>query len=548
MEMQKEKITVTGPQKIAVAVLAMIFLVAGIAIAGFFGDFSMSPSGAGSYFSQSIEGLPDAKESQVVELKNGDTYNLTANIVKKNINGHEVKMLAYNGMIPGPTIKVPQGAEVTIHMTNNIDVATTLHSHGVRLDNAFDGVPDVTQKAIPPGGSFDYKIKFPDAGVYWYHPHINEPYTQQLGMYGNYIVVPSDPNYWPAVNSEVPVTLSDILIGSDGNPTLFSKAGTDYALMGRFGNVMLTNGSTDYELSVKKGEVVQFDLNNTANTRTFNFTIPGAKMKLVGADSGRYESETFVDSVVLAPSERAIVDVYFPVSGTFPIEHKTPDKTYPLGNVTVAPDRVAQSYASQFSQLRTNADMVATASALAPYFDKPADKKLTLTVDLGAGMNMGSGGSQMMMSDGTMMSSGSMKMGASDTDKIEWEDTMGVMSTMSDGNNVKWKIVDKATGKANGDIDWNFKLGDKVKIEIYNDPNSPHPMQHPIHFHGQRFIVLSINGVKNTDLVWKDTVLVQKGDTVDILLDASNPGTWMAHCHIAEHLSDGMMFMFKVSK
>jgi suppressor of ftsI len=547
MEMQKEKITVTGPQKIAVAVLAMIFLVAGIAIAGFFGDFSMSPSGAGSYFSQSIEGLPDAKESQVVELKNGDTYNLTANIVKKNITGHEVKMLAYNGMIPGPTIKVPQGAEVTIHMTNNIDVATTLHSHGVRLDNAFDGVPDVTQKAIPPGGSFDYKIKFPDAGVYWYHPHIQEPYTQQLGMYGNYIVVPSDPNYWPAVNREIPFTLSDILIGSDGNPTPFSKAGTDYALMGRFGNVMLTNGSTDYELSVKKGEVIQVDLTNTANTRTFNFSIPGAKMKLVGADSGRYESETFVDSIVLAPSERAIVDVYFPASGTFPIQHKTPDKTYPLGNVTVSPDRVSQSYAAQYLQLRTNADMVATASALALYFNKPADKKLTLTVDLGAGMNMGSGGSQMMMSDGPMMSSGSMKMGASDTDKIEWEDSMGAMSTMSDGNNVKWKIVDKATGKANGDIDWSFKVGDKIKIEIYNDPASPHPMQHPIHFHGQRFMVLSVNGVKNTNLVWKDTVLVQKGDTVDLLLDASNPGTWMAHCHIAEHLSDGMMFMFKVS-
>lgn len=545
--MQKEKITVTGPQKIAVAVLAMIFLAAGIAIAGFFGDFSMSPSGTGGYFSQSTEGLSDAKESQVVELKNGDTYNLTANIVKKNINGHEMKMLAYNGMIPGPTIKVPQGAEVTIHTTNNIDVATTLHSHGVRLDNAFDGVPDVTQKAIPPGGSFDYKIKFPDAGVYWYHPHINEPYTQQLGMYGNYIVVPSDPNYWPAVNREVPVTLSDILIGQDGNPVPFSKTRTDYALMGRFGNAMLTNGATDYELLVKKGEVVQLDLTNTANTRTFNFTIPGAKMKLVGADSGRYESETFVDSVVLAPSERAIVDVYFPASGTFPIEHKTPNKTYPLGNVTVGSPSVAQSYVSQFSQLRTNADMVATADAFKSYFDKPADKKLTLTVELGAGMNMGSGGSH-MMPDGTMMSSGAMKMGASDTDKIEWEDTKGAMSTMSNGNNVKWKIADKATGKANGDIDWNFKVGDKVKIEIYNDPNSPHPMQHPIHFHGQRFMVLSVNGVKNTNFVWKDTVLVQKGDTVDILLDATNPGTWMAHCHIAEHLSDGMMFMFKISE
>jgi suppressor of ftsI len=550
MKMQKdknEKITVTRSQKIAVAVLAMVFLVAGIAIAGFFGDFSMSPSGVGGYFSQSTQGLSEAKESQTVELKNGATYNLTGSIVKKNINGHEVKMLAYNGMIPGPTIKVSQGAQVIIHFTNSIDVPTTLHSHGVRLDNAFDGVPDVTQKEIPPGSSFDYKIKFPDAGVYWYHPHVQEPYTQQLGMYGNYIVVPSDSNYWPKVNREVPLTLSDILIGQDGNPVPFLKSDTSHTLMGRFGNVMLTNGATDYELGIKKGEVVQFDLTNTANTRTFNFAIPGAKIKLVGGDSGRYERETFVDSVVIAPSERIIVDVYFPDSGTFPIEHKTPDHTYQLGNLTVAPDSAPVSYASAFSQLRTNADMVALADSLKTYFDKPADKKLKLTVDLGQNMNMnmGSGGSH-AMSGGMMMTNGSMNMGGSDS-KIEWEDSMAMMNSMANSSNVKWKIVDQDTGKANSDINWNFKVGDKIKISIYNDPNSTHPMQHPIHFHGQRFVVLSTNGVKNSNLVWKDTTLVQKGDTVEILLDASNPGTWMAHCHIAEHLSDGMMFMFKVT-
>jgi FtsP/CotA-like multicopper oxidase with cupredoxin domain len=417
----KSTITVTGSQKIAVAVLAMLFLVAGIAIAGFFGDFSMSPSAVGGNFSQSIQGLSEAKESQTIELKNGDTYDLTARIVKKNINGREVKMLAYNGMIPGPTIKVAQGAQATIHFTNSIDVPTTLHSHGVRLDNAFDGIPDVTQKVIPPGGSFDYQIKFPDAGVYWYHPHVQEPYTQQLGMYGNYIVVSSDPNYWPQANREVPLTVSDILIGKDGTPVPFSKSDTSHTLMGRFGNVMLTNGTTDYQLSVKKGEVVQFDLTNTANTRTFNFTIPGAKTKLIGGDSGRYEREAFVDSILIAPSERAIVDVYFPDSGTFPIEHKTPDQTYPLGKVTVASDSSTASYASAFSQLRTNADMVALADSLKPYFDKPSDKNLKLTVDLGQTMNMSSGGSG-TMSGGMMMSHGSMNMSKSDRSngRIRW--------------------------------------------------------------------------------------------------------------------------------
>ena len=96
------------------------------------------------------------------------------------------------------------------------------------------------------------------------------------------------------------------------------------------------------------------------------------------------------------------------------------------------------------------------------------------------------------------------------------------------------------------DIGWNFHVGDKVKIRIFNDPNSMHAMQHPIHFHGQRFLILSRNGVTNTNLVWKDTVLVPAGQTVDILLDASNPGTWMAHCHIAEHLESGMMFSYRV--
>lgn len=496
-----------------------------------------------SHFPVLTSGSSEAMASRVVELKNGDTYNLTASIVKKIINGHEIRMLAYNGMIPGPTIKASQGAEVTIHLTNNIDVSTTLHSHGVRLDNAFDGVPDVTQKAILPGGSFDYKIKFPDAGVFWYHPHVDEPYTQGLGLYGNYIVVPSDPNYWSPVNQEVTVTLSDILIGQGGSSVPFSQNGTDFTLMGRFGNVMLTNGFTDYELSVKRGEVVQLDLTNTANTRTFNFTIPGAKMKLVGGDNGRYQHETFVDSVVLAPSERVIIDVYFSVQGEYPIEHMTPDHTYQLGKITVSAESVAQSYAHQFSQLRTTADMVATAKTLQPYFDKPADKKIRLTVDLGG--NMSAGGSH-MMSSGMNMSNDSMNKERGDS-KIEWEDTMSMMNQMSTVDTVKWKIVDQATGKVNNDINWTFKKGDMAKIEIYNDPNSIHPMQHPVHFHGQRFVVLSVNGVKNTNLVWKDTVLVQKGDTVDILLDTSNPGTWMAHCHIAEHLSDGMMLNYTVS-
>src|SRR6266700_6658471 len=135
-------------------------------------------------FSQEYGNAPGVTQQKTVELKNGQIYNLTASIVKKTINNNTVKMLAYNGSIPGPIIKVPQGSEITINFTNHTDIPTTLHPHGVRVDNAFDGVPDVTQKAIPVGGSLTYKLKFPDAGVYWYHPHLREDYTQALGLYG----------------------------------------------------------------------------------------------------------------------------------------------------------------------------------------------------------------------------------------------------------------------------------------------------------------------------------------------------------------------------
>ncbi len=505
---------------------------------------------AGAYFTSSnlftkpfatnSKGLKEAQTTQVVELKNGDVYNLTASMVKKTIAGNEVKMLAYNGSIPGPIIKVPKGAEIIVNFTNHTDVPTTIHSHGVRLDNAFDGVPDVTQKGVGVGQSFSYKIKFPDEGVYWYHPHIREDYAQELGLYGNYIVVSDNPNYWSPVNEEVSLTIDDILIVNEKVAPFGPVA--DHALMGRFGNVMLTNGMDNYSLSVKQGEVIRFYITNTANTRVFNLTIPGAKMKLVGGDNGKYERETFVDSVLLGPSERAVVEVLFDSSGTYTLQHKTPERTYAMGSIQVSAEKAATSYKSQFLTLRTNSDTVASINPFRQYFNKKSDRSIALTVDMGS-MGMG-GGHQ--MPDGTRMGNGGMRMGGNDNEKIEWEDSMEMMNAMAFANTVQWKIVDQDTKKENDSIDWQFKVGDNVKIKMYNDLNSVHPMQHPIHFHGQRFLILSTNGVENTNMVWKDTTLIQKGDTVEILVAMENPGVWMAHCHIAEHLESGMMFNFRV--
>lgn len=492
-------------------------------------------------FSASVRGLSEARQSETVELKDGDTYDLTARIVKKEIGNAEVKMLAYNGMIPGPLLKIPQGAEITLNFKNETDVPTTIHSHGVRLDNRFDGVPDVTQKEVGVGESFSYTITFPDAGIYWYHPHIREDYAQELGLYGNYLVTPTNEEYWNPVNREAALFLDDILI-EDGKVSSFYKNSANHTLMGRFGNVMLVNGETDYSFSAKKGEVVRFYITNAANVRPFRFAIAGAKTKLVGGDSGAYEREEWVDAVVLGPSERAIVEVLFDTAGTYAIENRTPDKTYQIGTVSVSDELVVPSYADSFGALKTHDEVVKSIDPFRAYFNKEPDKNIRLSVELAGGMeSMMSGGHA--MSDGSMM--GGMMM-VDSPDGIEWEDDMAMMNAMSDTDTVAWKIIDEDTGKENMNIDWKFKVGDTVKIRIENDPNSAHPMQHPIHFHGQRFLVLDRNGIEQTNLVWKDTVLIPSGEYVDILLDVSNPGVWMAHCHIAEHLEAGMMFGFTV--
>lgn len=467
-----------------------------------------------------------SQESPVVTLKNGDTYNLTASYIKKTIAGKEQRMLAYNGSVPGPTISVTQGSEITVVFKNDTDSPQLLHSHGVRMDNQYDG-SQMVQKEINPGDSFSYKLKFPDAGIYWYHPHAGEVVGQALGLYGAFVVTPTNKNYFSKVNDEQVLFLADIPMTNG----LISINANSNALMGHYGNVMLTNGSENYTMNARKGEVKRLYVINSANVRPFNFTISGVKMKLVGGDSGAYEKASFVDSVLLAPSERAIVDVYFEKTGTYTMNNSTPNGRTILGKIVVADQNVEESYAKEFNTLETNQDIITSIDPFRSYFGKSPDKKIKLTIDMNG---MGGG----------MMGRNMMQMGGSDVG-IEWEDT-GMMNNMMTTENTKWEIVDEETGKINKEIMWSFDLNKPVVIRIYNDKTSGHPMQHPIHFHGQRFLVVSRDGVRQTNLVWKDTALVKVGETVDIVLVPSNKGDWMAHCHISEHLASGMMFSFKV--
>ena len=238
-----------------------------------------------STFPTTTADLPVAQPAQTVEVGDGSGLELRISPVAKRIGDATVRMLAYNGSIPGPMLRVPQGSEIEVDVMNEGDLEATVHWHGLRLDNRYDG-PHETQAPIPVGGSFRYRIEFPDPGVYWYHPHIREDYGQEMGLYGNILVEPVENDYWPPANRELLLTLDDVLI-EDGAVASYSRDETSHAAMGRFGNVMLIGGEVDPALIAKRGEVVRFFLTNTANTRVFNVVIPGARMKLVGGDSGR---------------------------------------------------------------------------------------------------------------------------------------------------------------------------------------------------------------------------------------------------------------------
>lgn len=492
--------------------------------------------------------IPRALPSEVVELPDGGTLDLFAGFVRREIQGRELTMLAFNNQHPGPLIKVEKDATIFVNFTNETSLPTAVHWHGVRLENRYDGVPGLTQEAVEPGQTFRYQIYFKDAGIYWYHPHHREDVQQELGLAGNILVTPISTDYYSPVNREEVVMLDDLVLTQDGTVP-FGLESSNYMLMGRFGNLFITNGEPEYSLETNAGEVVRFHFTNASNTRTFNIsfrprTEPDANVvpiKVVGSDVGKLEHEVIVESIVLAPAERYVVEVFFDKAGSYEltnhvqgINHRMGvflEEISILGTITVSESQTAVDHHQAFETLRTNLDVIADIDRYRSHFDRPVDHELVLTLEVDS---LPPAIEQSMLYDWVYFN------------PVEWTGTMPVMNWSTTGAEVEWILRDAVTGDENTEVNWSFQVGDVVKIRIHNDRGAFHSMQHPLHIHGQRFLILEQNGVANNNLVWKDTVLLPAGSSTDILLELSNPGRWMVHCHIAEHLESGMKFVIDV--
>ena len=477
---------------------------------------------------RSITGLYPAQQGEDVRLENGSTFNLDARLVTHDPGtGRPIRMMAYNGQLPGPTIRVPQHANVAVDFTNRLEEVTTVHWHGLRLENRFDGVPGQTQDPVPPGESFRYELTFPDAGLFWYHPHVREDLQQELGLYGAILVEP--PVRDPA--PEVVLLLDDILLNGDDVALAYEEAANS-VLMGRYGTAYLTNQQTDWRDAFAPGERVRVQLVNVANARPLNLTFQNAAASLVALDAGRLQTPASITSLVLAPAERATVDLTLPAGGEAKLLNRIGEDGISLATFEVhasrAPAEPLPPAPVEPSEVRSLQDALAR---------KPSMPSATwvLDVDISGNVSNPHEGHAGMTND-------SENVGPS---PVEWESNAPYAGLTVTTRDVQWTIRNMNAGAGNGTLG-TFAAGTLARILLQNPADNEHPMQHPIHLHGQRFLVLSTNDAPNPYPAWKDTVLVPSGSEVEVLVDMSNPGSWMVHCHINEHLEAGMHATFIV--
>jgi FtsP/CotA-like multicopper oxidase with cupredoxin domain len=420
--------------------------------------------------------------------------------------GPPTNVWAYNGSVPGPMLRVRQGDTLRVRVANDLAEATTVHWHGLRLPNAMDGVPMVTQDPIAAGGTFDYAFACPDAGTFWYHPHQRSHVQVALGLAG--VLIVEEP-VAPDVDRDVVWVLDDWRLNRDGQLVADFDSMFDASHAGRIGNTVTINGALPDRFDVVPGERIRLRLVNVANARIFALRFEGHAPYVIAHDGMPCEPYLLRQArVLLGPGMRVdlVLDATAAPGATFRvIDDFFPNDAYEV--VTLAYGAQAASGAG----VRPAGERLKLPPNPVPPPD--TDRAIRHALTLSGGM-MGGGMMGSMMGGMTGMGAVWALNGLSATEAMSGHDPLFTM-----------------------------ERGRTHVIAIDNRT----AWWHPIHLHGHSFRIVARNGRSLTRRDLCDTTLIPPRESAEIAFVADNPGDWMLHCHVLEHQATGMMATYRVA-
>jgi FtsP/CotA-like multicopper oxidase with cupredoxin domain len=420
----------------------------------------------------------------------------------------ETAVWAYNGTVPGPEIRVRQGSRLRVAVENRLAEDTTVHFHGIRLPNAMDGVPHLTQPPIAPGQTFSYEFDVPDAGTYWYHPHVNSAEQVGRGLSGPLIVEEHEP---VPVDRDIVWMLSDWRLLPDAQIRADFGNMHDKAHNGRIGDTVTINGRVPDTFAVRRGERIRLRLINAANARVFGLRFTGHAPTVIAYDGQPVSPHALPDgAVVLGPAMRADLIV---------------DMTSKPGERFQIVDDYYRGLAYRLVDLLYEG---------VPFRERPPDSPIALPPNIVPEPNLDGAMRHEVVFNGGMMGQAMMRargMGS----------MMDMMEMMRSGK--VWFLNGAAMMGHTMEPMFTLPRGRTGLIAMSNETTWWHPM----HLHGHAFRVISRNGAPTRYHEWQDTVLVGPRERVEIAFVADNPGDWMFHCHVLEHQESGMMGIIRVT-
>ena len=409
-------------------------------------------------------------------------------IAKESVWGiippYQTHVWSYNGKVPGPVIRMQIGDTLKLKLTNQLSQATTIHWHGVRVPNAMDGVPGVTQAAIQPGESFTYQFTPKDAGTFWFHPHVNAAEQVERGLHG--VLIVEDKNK-PAYSQDLVFVLDDWLLEKGAKIRSQFVTRHDLAHDGRWGNVQTVNGKLRPSFDVKAGERIRVRMINVANGRVFSPIIQDITPTVFAVD-GMLVGEPFaLQNFPLSPGNRVDLDIIIPQA---------------FAGKKLAIKNIFSRKPTTLAFLQIAADE----AVVTPKFEIPKavhfpqwDNAFKIPVFHEFLLNAKRGGPY----------------------------------------GIQWTIDNNAWPDTR---EYELQAGQFYKLRF----NNKSPRLHPMHLHGQFFKVIARNGQIVEENFWRDTVLLKRKESVDLALIPLDKGLWANHCHILEHAEAGMMSTIRV--